>query len=539
MKRHTRDSYYIVGEGVVYCDPKGQPHTEPQPGDVPDMRKFRFSRMGAKGTAIDRATLAGLAKAMTDSPGGDSSGPTVPAGYTYLGQFIDHDLTLDKTALSATSRVTIDTLLSGRSPALDLDCVYGMGPDDAEDRKFYSDGIRLKTGTTAASPDLQSAGATLPPRDGYDLPRVGQGGTKQARRAPLIPDPRNDENLIVAQTHLAMIRFHNRVVDKIAATTPSADLFSKARELVVKHYQWMVATDFLPRIIDQSIINDVFTNGRKFFEKDATPSHMPTMPIEFSVAAYRLGHSMIREQYNWNRIFRSSPGGTAPGSLLFLFQFTGTSGTLSPPPSTPNDRESGDFERLPSNWTVDFRRLYDFTESGRSDLTPPEGGPNITMKIDTQLVNPLKNLPHGSAGVPSSTPPEELNLAFRNLTRANMVELASGQQMAALMGITPLTAAKLTQGLPAALKSVGTQTPLWYYILREAELNGGKLTGVGGRIVAETFHRAMEGSTHSIVRDMAFRPNALVANPSDRFTMADLLLFAFDGRADLLNPLGD
>lgn len=537
MKRHTRENYYIAGEGMVYCDPKGTPHTDPKPGDVPDMRKFRFSRMGAKGTAIDRATLSGLAKAMTDSPGGDSSGPTVPAGYTYLGQFIDHDLTLDKTALSTTSQVTIDTLLSGRSPALDLDCVYGMGPDNAEDSKFYSDGIRLKTGTTAASPDLLNAGVTLPPRDGYDLPRVGQGGTKQARRAPLIPDPRNDENLIVAQTHLAMIRFHNRVVDKIAATTPSADLFSKARELVVKHYQWMLATDFLPRIIDQSIINDVFTNGRKFFEKDATPSHMPTMPIEFSVAAYRLGHSMIREQYNWNRIFRA--GGATSASLVLLFQFTGTSGTLSPPPSTPNDRESGDFEQLPSNWTVDFRRLYNFTEVGRADLTPPEGAPNITMKIDTQLVNPLKNLPHGSAGVPSSTPPEELNLAFRNLIRANMVELASGQQMAALMGIAPLSAAKLTQGLPAALKSVGTQTPLWYYILREAELNGGKLTGVGGRIVAETFHRAMEGSAHSIVRDIAFRPNALVANPSDRFTMADLLLFAFDGRADLLNPLGD
>ena len=148
-----------------------------------------------------------------------------------------------------------------------------------------------------------------------------------------------------------------------------------------------------------------------------------------------------------------------------------------------------------------------------------------------------ESLPLGSFGGPAV--PEELNLAFRNLTRANMVELASGQEMAAHMGITPLTAAKLTQGLPASLKSVGTQAPLWYYILREAELNGGKLTGVGGRIMAETFHRAMEGSEHSIVRDIAFRPTALVANPGDRFNMTDLLLFAFEGRADLLNPLGD
>ena len=537
MKRHVRYNYYVVGEGLLYCDSKGQPTTDPTPGDVPQIRKFRFSRMGPKGTAVDKTIVSGLAKAMTDSPGPDSSGPSIPAGFTYLGQFIDHDLTMDRTAKALGSNVTIEELLQGRSPALDLDCMYGRGPADTDDSKFYSDGIRIKMGTTAPSPDLLNAGVTLGPRDGYDLPRVGQGSLKVERRAALIPDHRNDENLIVAQTHLAMIRFHNRVVDKIAPATPSADLFEKARELVVKHYQWMIRTDFLPRLIDPAIINDVFTNGRKFFEKDATPENMPTMPIEFSVAAYRLGHSMIREQYNWNRIFRA--GGATPASLGLLFQFSGTSGTLSPPPSTPNDRESGSFEQLPSNWTVDFRRLYNFTEVGRADLTPPEGAPNLAMMTDTQLVDPLKALPLGSFGGPSSTPPEELNLAFRNLIRANMVELASGQQMAAMMGVAPLTAAKLTQGLPAALKSVGTQTPLWYYILREAELNGGKLTGVGGRIVAETFHRAMEGSAHSIVRDASFRPTALVTNPGDRFNMTDLLLFAFEGRADLLNPLGD
>jgi Animal haem peroxidase len=537
MKRHVRYNYYVVGEGLLYCDSKGQPTTDPTPGDVPQIRKFRFSRMGPKGTAVDKSIVSGLAKAMTDSPGPDSSGPAIPAGFTYLGQFIDHDLTMDRTAKALGSNVTIEELLQGRSPALDLDCMYGRGPADADDSKFYSDGIRIKMGTTAPSPDLLNAGVTLGPRDGYDLPRVGQGSLKVERRAALIPDHRNDENLIVAQTHLAMIRFHNRVVDKIAPATPSADLFEKARELVVKHYQWMIRTDFLPRLIDQAIIDDVFTNGRKFFEKDATPENMPTMPIEFSVAAYRLGHSMIREQYNWNRVFRT--GGAAPASLGLLFQFSGTSGTLSPPPSTPNDRESGSFEQLPSNWTVDFRRLYNFTEVGRADLTPPEGAPNLAMMTDTQLVDPLKALPLGSFGGPSSTPPEELNLAFRNLIRANMVELASGQQMAAMMGVAPVTAAKLTQGLPAALKSVGTQTPLWYYILREAELNGGKLTGVGGRIVAETFHRAMEGSAHSIVRDASFRPTALVNNPGNRFNMTDLLLFAFEGRADLLNPLGD
>lgn len=532
MKRHMRDNYYIVGEGTMYCDHSGKPTTDPKPGDVPEMRKFRFSRLGPKGVPVKRTLLEALANAMTASPGDESASPTVPAGFTYLGQFIDHDLTLDKTAVALGKHVTLDELLQGRSPALDLDCMYGRGPSNAEDSKFYSDGIRIKVGKTASSPDLQNGNNPLPPRDGADLPRVGEGSTKKDRRRSLIPDTRNDENLIVAQTHLAMIHFHNRVVNHIASSTPSAVLFETARELVVKHYQWMIKTDFLPRLIDPAVVSDVFANGRKFFEKDAPPANMPTMPIEFSVAAYRLGHSMIRVQYNWNRIFKV--GGFTPGLLVLLFSFSGTSGTLSPP-GTPPENEN---EQLPSNWTVDFRELYDFTEVGRTDLTVPEGGPNIAMKIDTQLVDPLKTLPDGSIGDPSVTPIDR-NLAFRNLMRANMVDLASGQQMASLMGLTPIAPAKLIKGLPASLKEIGTHTPLWYYILREAELNGGKLTGVGGRIVAETFHRAMEGSVHSIVRDPSFRPRALVTNPGDRFDMTDLLLFAFEGQKALLAPLGD
>ena len=82
------------------------------------------------------------------------------------------------------------------------------------------------------------------------------------------------------------------------------------------------------------------------------------------------------------------------------------------------------------------------------------------------------------------------------------------------------------------------KTPLWFYILREAEFNGGKLKGVGARIVAETFHRAMEGSTHSIVRDTSFKPLAW-DRTIQTFRMVDLLFFAFEGKKALLNPLGD
>src|SRR5262249_30043367 len=151
--------------------------------------------------------------------------------------------------------------------------------------------------------------------------------------------------------------------------------------------------------------------------------------------------------------------------------------------------------------------------------------------------------PVGAFGGTSTTPPEERNLAFRNLMRGVMIELATGQQMAKFLEVDALSDDQIRKGnggatLPAD-SDVVKDTPLWFYILREAEFNNGKLGKVGARIVAETFHRAMEGSQHSIIRDPSWRPNSLVQNANDRFNMADLLLFAFEGKKELLNPLGD
>lgn len=278
----------------------------------------------------------------------------------------------------------------------------------------------------------------------------------------------------------------------------------------------------------------------------AQPKDTPTMPIEFSVAAYRVGHSMIRGAYQWNRVFRGGgPGGIA--TLGLLFRFSGTAGILSPPPADLNNKEAGDFERLPTNWIPDLRRLFDFGEAGRDDLKVPDTDFNVTKLIDTLLVDPLKELPLGTFGGRGTMPPaHELNLAFRNLTRANMVSLASGQQMAAHMGIAPLSPAQILNGNGGASLGGITQaqkdaltgnTPPWFYILREAELNGGRLTGVGGRIVAEVFHRAIEGSGTSIVREPYWKP--YFGPDKNTFRMVDLLLFAFDGRIELLNPLGN
>ena len=520
--RHGRESFYIEGEGLVGTAADARARAR-DAAAVPD---FRFSRLGPVGARLPVGLRRKVASAMSAS--GREPAGRIPAGYTYLGQFVDHDLTFDATTVMFGDDISVADLLQGRSPTLDLDSLYGAGPADPVSAEFYSDDRHLRIGTTVQVERLRA-------RRGYDLAREGDGTRRDPRRA-LIPDHRNDENLAVAQTHVAMIRFHNRVVDGLDPSVPARRRFRVARGEVVKHYQWLLRHDYLPRICERSVVKDVFDNGRKIHEAGADPLSMPTMPVEFSVAAFRFGHSMIRAAYDWNAKF---PDGS--GDLFFLFDFSGTSGGLGGGPLA-----------LPSNWIADWRRLYTFGGIGRSDLKPPPGERNLARRIDTRLAPLLATLPPGSfGGTFDDFGSRVADLAFRNLTRATMLKLASGQQLAQLLRdngvpVTTLTrrqilgtgdGAVLDELTDAERDTFASATPLWFYVLREAELNGGRLTGVGARIVAETFHRAMEGSRHSILREPDWRPT--LGGATNRFTMMDLLIVAYDDDKDVLAPLGD
>src|SRR5215218_5669333 len=227
MERHGSETFFVVGEGLLGESVGGR---EPRLAATAAAPAFRFSRMGRK---LGEANLRKIGNAII---GGGGRPSRIPAGYTYLGQFVDHDLTFDRTNVMLGQNVPPSELLQARSPRLDLDSLYGGGPGDPESAKFYeADALHLKAGRTVADEGV-------PTMDGFDLHRRGSGPTAAKRREAIIPDPRNDENLAVAQTHLAFIRFHNRVVDTLPSSVPPSERFARARALVTNHYQGMVRT---------------------------------------------------------------------------------------------------------------------------------------------------------------------------------------------------------------------------------------------------------------------------------------------------------
>jgi hypothetical protein len=520
--KHGRTKFFIEGEGVV-DESLPSPRLRglvpaaisPAPGSTDTTRAFRFCRLFSDLAhfAPDDAGLIALGQALVDpfTPGsGDSE---IPAGFTYLGQFVDHDMTFDRTEGIPDGSLDPAEIEQGRSPALELDSVYGRGPIGSPEL-YEPDKTHLRVGTTTGRPLF---GVTDPFPN--DLPRKAPGDLAASKQA-IIGDPRNDENLLVAQTHLAFLAFHNKVVDRLAAgTTAPKDLFGDARKTVIQHYQSIVLHDFLPRLVNPAVLQDVLQNGRRWYFPDGAPSGTYLcMPVEFSVAAYRLGHSMIRGAYQWNRVFSSTGlAGFVPQLTLF-FEFSALSGDLGGSPT------------LPSDWIVDWRRLYDFSESG--ETAHPQL--NFTRQIDTMLANALQNLPEFANA-------EQQHLKFlaaRNLLRGRLVGLPTGQDVAAKLGVTPLTPAEVASGAHAALiqaQAFDVKTPLWFYILKEAEVRhaGQHLGDVGSRLVVETFHGLVEGSDFSILKESAWKP-LLPSHDPNRFTMNDLLRFVDD-----LNPLGD
>ena len=284
---------------------------------------------------------------------------------------------------------------------------------------------------------------------------------------------------------------------KFPGKSPS-EIFSQAQEMVRWHYQWIVLHEFLPLLCGETFVDDIVKNGRKFYGWH----NEPFIPVEFSVAAYRFGHSQIRPSYRANFGISNQPSPTEFFADIFDF-------SIPPTEADPNDLRGG--KRAPRRF-IDWHTFFNLGD----------GSMRNNKLIDTKLSSPLFKLP-GFTDLDS--------LASRNLLRGLTFSLPSGQRVAHAMGLTPLSENDFAE-LKHYKTNFENSTPLWYYILKEAEIQemGVHLGEVGGRIVAEGLIGLMEGDNTSFLSQNPFWKPSLPCWESYRngkdFTMADLVRIA-------------
>ena len=302
------------------------------------------------------------------------------------------------------------------------------------------DGERLKLGLTLEAPDKD--GHPIP-SSLNDLPRTSDG-------TAILVDPRNEESLTVAQVHVLFAKFHNRVLELIRdqpalSPGPGTNLFEKARRFVTWHYQWIVINDFLPFFVRSAVLSDIKQAGStpRLFPRWYTPSDNPVaLPVEFTVAAFRFGHSMVQDEYDLN----GHIGGVKSSEIVRMTK-----------------RGGGITTQLPANYVVEWHRFFDGTPAQL----------NRAQEIDTFVTEMLYDLPKktkealgyrsGSIGCQHGgkmIPP----LPEMTLKRGSRVRLPSGQEFARRFKFAPIDSAKIPRlpdkelPFPAELRE---RTPLW------------------------------------------------------------------------------
>jgi Animal haem peroxidase len=407
--------------------------------------------------------------------------PTDTAGVTFFGQFLDHDMTFDqRSRLGFPTQPIISQ--NARTCFFDLDSVYAGGPGGNPELYDPADPIKF----------LVESGGQF-----EDLPR------DPINHVAIIGDPRNDENMMIAGMHAAFLLFHNHAVDLIRSQSPGIpdnDAYLQAHRLTVWHYEWMIVHEFLPHVVPQSVIDDVLANGRHFYN----PLHNNAfIPVEFQIT-YRFGHSMVRPSYRANL--------HGDNGQPFFGMIFDPAGEGSP---DPVDLRGG--ARAPRRF-IGWQTFFDFGGAFSADARP-------NKRIDTIVSTPLFHLPLGT--IFTGMPPD--SLMQRNLLRCLTWQLPSGQRIAQEMGIPSLSDAELAE-LQSIRLSFVTATPLFYYILKEAQLreDGLRLGPVGARIVAEVFIGLLQLDPDSY---LSVQPDWVPTLPThdgipQDFRMIDFLTFA-------------
>lgn len=459
----------------------------------PDLQKDPAALLPTSPNTV--LALKELGGTMIEPGAGAGLDSNIPSAYTYLGQFVDHDITLmaansldpNDPNLAPLSATQISGIRNQRTPWLDLDSLYSEAPQDAG-----GDRLTLGRVTTHVPPRPPGKGD-----DFFDVPRRG----RQERRA-LIGDARNDETTIISQLHVAFLRAHNVIVD-------AGYRYCEARSLMRRYYQTVVLHDFLRNVADRAVVDRMLDGAWGFYDPDEAGFFMP---FEFSAAAFRFGHSMVRGSYDINDKFTAQFA-----QLPRLFNVFGRYATL------------------PENWIMRWENFV-------------EGGPNRARLLDTRLAAPLHTLPSPPPPqpLPQPPPPPSFSLPVLTLLRGYVLKLPTGQAVADALGLSPaerLTDADIegvgagvgTAQLDALRKErvaddgakwkLSARTPLWFYILAEAaHFKGGQCLGpVGSLIVAGVLVALARRSKDSILNLPGPGPQQ---SRESQFNLRDLLRLA-------------
>jgi hypothetical protein len=449
----------------------------------------------------------------------------LPPSYTYFGQFVNHDISapagdvvaveatgpigvvgaVDPPGLDRRARSTVAVILkhfaNEHPEPLMLGSLYGDGPQSADPAigaLYEPDGKRFRIGSTRREDAQILRNVVVDPTrvvhatGARDIPRKGG--------RPLIADERNDENLIISQFHLAMMLFHNKAVAALEPSHPDPEAcFAAARALVTRHYHWLILNDYLPQLLSPDLKRPL----------SRYPSHLTEpnrVPLEFTTAAFRFGHSMVSAAYDFNANFglkgRIDPEGA---KLEELFAFTSRRNMGQKVPG---------LQELPDHWVIDWDRMTRLLP-GRQSTPPREFGG--AEQIDVALAPDMLNL------VGDSDVAVHGSILFRNLMRGFHRRMPFGQDLARRYGVAPLTEAEVRTALPqekalspgskglrerAEEMGLLAETPAWLYFLCEARMReGGQRVGAtASHIIADTFVGLMRLNPGSLLSIGGWHP---------------------------------
>ena len=444
------------------------------------------------------------------------------AVYTYFGQFVNHDIsapiggllinigqvppagiigTVDPAGVGKEWRSDTATILAHfvneQAAPLTLASLYGDGPHSPDVAAFYQPGgTRFRLAQVSVAPKTLFTDLEVDPasvhhaRAAPDMPR--RDGL------PLIADQRNDGNLIISQLHLAFMRVHNKAVTALERRDPHSAGFAEARQEVTLLYHWLILNDLLPNLLSKSV------QARPLSHWQPRHSDPGTVPMEFTTAAFRFGHSMVGRAYDFNANFGRGGSMAAAASLGQLFAFTshGGMGGAGGPARQP--------DQLPDHWVIDWHRMSaapKAAEAKGADGAAGDGAERIDLGFAPDMLNVAGAAPVAEHG----------SIMFRNLLRGFHRRIPFGQVLAEACDVAPLTPAQVLAAMPrqqheppgtnalgdvARRLGIDRQTPAWLYFLCEAQVleDGQRIGPTASQIIADTIVGLMRHTPASILR---------------------------------------